>query len=70
MVDVPSAFFITWISMTERDIVYIDQVIHCDLGEGLQISGEFISYLNSEQANECMDYTRLFYGRMKRWFPL
>uniref|UniRef100_G1QAH7 Caspase 10 n=1 Tax=Myotis lucifugus TaxID=59463 RepID=G1QAH7_MYOLU len=34
------------------------QVIHCDLGEGLQISGEFISYLNSEQANECMDYIR------------
>ena len=46
------------------------QVIQSDLGDRLQISEEFISYLNSEQATEGMDYTRLFYGRMERWFLL
>lgn len=48
----------------------IYEVIRGDLGEGLQMSGQFISHLNLGQAAECMDYTRLSYGRLKRWFLL
>lgn len=40
------------------------------MGDGLQISEEFISYLNSEQTTEGMYYTSLFYGKRERWFLL
>lgn len=59
MVDVPNILLITWISVAGIGIFDICQAIQGDLG-GLQIIGEFISYLDSGQATECIDYTRLF----------
>lgn len=70
MVDVPNTPFVTWISVAGIGIFDVCQSIQGDLEEGLQISGEFISYLDSGQATECIDYTRLSHGRMKRWFLL
>lgn len=70
MVDVPNILFITWISVAGIDIFDICQAFQGDLGEGLPISGEFISYLDSGQATECIDYTKLSHARMKRWFLL